>query len=71
MAVFDKRVLSTNSRTVLCQFHAKDRLKIQYKFEQCCKVTHITVMVVFTVDVNKEIIQKNTIPSQKTMFARK
>ena len=50
------------SRTVLCQFHAKDRLKykqtVTEKFEQCCKGTGNTVMVViFTVDVNNEIIQ--------------
>ena len=58
-------ILSTstiNSRIVLCQFHAKDRLKynqtVTEKFEQCCKVTDNTVMVViFTVDVNIEIIQ--------------
>ena len=55
----------------LCQFHAKDRLKynqtVTEKFEQCCKVTDNTVMVVFfTVDVNNEIIQmKYNIPSQK------
>ena len=59
-----------NSRTVLCQFHAKDRLKynqtVTEKFEQCCKVTDNTVMVVFfTVDVNNEIIQmKYSVPSQ-------
>ena len=51
-----------NSRTVLCQFHAKDRLKynqtVTEKFEQCCKVTDNTVRVVnFTVDVNNEIIK--------------
>ena len=38
-AVFDKRS-TINSRTVLCQFHAKDRLKynqtVTEKFEQCC-----------------------------------
>ena len=66
-AVFDKRVFygstsTINSRTVLCQFHAKDRSKynqtVTEKFEQCCKVTDKTVMVViFTVDVNNEIIQ--------------
>ena len=60
-----------NSRTVLCQFHAKDRLKynqtVTEKFEQCCKVTDNTVMVViFTVDVNNEIIEmKYNVPSQK------
>ena len=60
-----------NSRTVLCQFHAKDRLKynqsVTEKFEECCKVTDNTVMVViFTVDVNNEIIQmKYNVPSQK------
>ena len=59
IAVFDKRVLL---RTVECQCHAKDRLKynqtVTEKFEQCCKVTDITVMVViFTVYVNNEIIQ--------------
>ena len=47
-----------NSRTVLCQFHAKDRLKynqtVTEKFEQCCKVV---MVVIFTVDVNNEIIQ--------------
>ena len=37
------------------------------KFEQCCKVSDNTVMVViFTVDVNNEIIQmKYNVPSQK------
>ena len=73
-AVFDKRVFYLhllNSRTVLCQFHAKDRLKynqtVTEKFEECCKVTDNTVMVViFTVDVNNEIIQmKYNVPSQK------
>ena len=66
-----------NSRTVLCQFHAKDRLKynqtVTEKFEQCCKVTDNTVMVViFTVDINNEIIQmKYIVPSQKRpIFAR-
>ena len=60
-----------NSRTVLRQFHAKDRLKynqtVTEKFEQCCKVTDNTVMVViFTVDVNNEIIQmKYDVPPQK------
>ena len=55
----------------MCQFHAKDRLKynqtVTEKFEQCCKVTDNTVMVViFTVDVNNEIIQmKYNVPSQK------
>ena len=60
-----------NSRTVLCKFHAKDRLKynqiVTEKFEQCCKVTDNTVMaVIFTVDVNNEIKQmKYNVPSQK------
>ena len=60
-----------NSRTVLCQFHAKDRLKynqtVTEKFEQCCKVTDNTVMVViFTVDVNNDIIKmKYNVPPQK------
>ena len=54
----------------MCQFDAKDRLKynqtVTEKFEQCCKVTDNTVMVViFTVDVNNEIIQmKHNVPSQ-------
>ena len=54
----------------MCQFHAKDRLKynqtVTEKFEQCCKVTDNTVMVViFTVDINNEIIQmKYDVPSQ-------
>ena len=72
-AVFDiiLSTSTTNSRTVLCQFHAKDRLKynqtVTEKFEQRCKVTDNTVMVViFTVDAKNEIIQmKYNVPSQK------
>ena len=44
-------LLSTSTiNSVLCQFHAKDRLKynqtVTEKFEQCCKVTDNTAMVV-------------------------
>ena len=55
----------------LKKFYAKDRLKynqtVTEKCKQHCKVTDNTVMVViFTVDVNNEIIQmKYNVPSQK------
>ena len=55
-------------------FVSKDRLQynqtVTEKFEQCCKVTDNTVImvVIFTVDVNNEITQRKYnvhVPSQK------
>ena len=62
---------STNESFIYIYYKLKDRLKynqtVTEKFEQCCKVTDNTVMVViFTVDVNNEIIQmKYNVTSQK------